>query len=68
MLGLIFTSKLDWCTYIVSIAKTSSKKIGAFNRSVKFPSLEVALYLSKSTTQPCMETLVISGLLLLAAT
>ena len=28
MLGLIFSSKLDWCSYIIiSIAKTVSKKI-----------------------------------------
>ena len=29
MLGLTFSSKLDWGSYIVSIAKTASKKIGA---------------------------------------
>ena len=29
MLGLSFTSKLDWGSYIISIAKTASKKIGA---------------------------------------
>ena len=29
MLGLTFSSKLDWGSYIVSIAKTGSKKIGA---------------------------------------
>ena len=28
MLGLTFSSKLDWCSYIISIAKTASKKIG----------------------------------------
>ena len=55
MLGLTFSSKLDWGSYIVSIAKTASKKIGAFNRSMKFLSPEVALYLYKSTIQPCME-------------
>ena len=31
MLGLIFSSKLDWDSYIISIAQTTSKKIGAFN-------------------------------------
>ena len=36
MLGLIFSSNLDWCSYIISIAKTASKKIGAFIRSMKF--------------------------------
>ena len=29
MLGLIFCSKLDWGSYIISIAKTASKKTGA---------------------------------------
>ena len=55
MLGLTFSSKLDWGSYIVSIAKTASKKIGAFIRSMKFLSPQVALYLYKSTMQPCME-------------
>ena len=36
MLGLPFSSKLDWGSYIFSIAKTVSKKIGAFIRSMKF--------------------------------
>ena len=45
MLGLTFSSKLDWGSYIISIAKTASKKIGALIRSMKFLSLEVALYL-----------------------
>ena len=55
MLGLTFSSDLDWGSYIVSIAKTASKKIGALIRSMKFLSPEVALYLYKSTIQPCME-------------
>ena len=55
MLGLTFSSKLDWGSYIVSIAKTASKKIGALIRSMKFPSPEVALYLYRSTIRPCME-------------
>ena len=29
MLGLTFSSKLDWGSYIISFAKTASKKIGA---------------------------------------
>ena len=45
MLGLTFSSKLDWGSYIISIAKTASKKIGALIRSKKFLSPEVALYL-----------------------
>ena len=55
MLGLTFSSKLDWGSYIISIAKTASKKIGALIRSIKFLSPEVALYLYKSTICPCME-------------
>ena len=55
MLGLIFSSKLDWGSYIVSITKTASKKLGALICSMKFLSPEVALYLYKSTIQPCME-------------
>ena len=43
MLGLTFSSKLDWGSYIISIAKTASI------------SPEVALYLYKSTIRPCME-------------
>ena len=55
MLGLTFSSKLNWGSYIVSIAKTASKKIGALIRSMKFLSPEIALYLYKSTIRPCME-------------
>ena len=44
MLGLTFSSKLDWGCYNISIAKTASKKIGALIRSMKFLSPEVALY------------------------
>ena len=55
MLGLTFYSKLDWGSYIVSIAKTAFKNIGALIRSMKFLSPEVVLYLYKSTMRPCME-------------
>ena len=55
MLGLTFSSKLYRGSYIISIAKTASKKIGALIRSMKFLSSEVALYLCKSTIRPCME-------------
>ena len=54
-LGLSFSSKLDWGSYITSTAKTNSKKIGAVIRSMKFFSPEVNLYLYKSTIRPCME-------------
>ena len=52
MLGLIFSSKLDWGSHIICIAKTASKKIIP---SLKFLSSEVALYLYKSTNWPYME-------------
>ena len=55
MLGLTFSCKLDWGSYIVSIAKTASKKIGDLIRSMKFLSHEVAMYLYKSTIRPFME-------------
>ena len=55
MLGLTFSSKLDWGSYIISVAKTASKKIGALIHSMKFLSLEVALYLYKCTIRPCVE-------------
>ena len=46
MLGLTFSSKLDWGSYI---------KIGAMIRSMKFFSPEVAVYLYKSTIRSFME-------------
>ena len=55
MLGLTFSSKLDWGSCIISIAKTTSKKIGVLIRSMKFLLPEFALYLYKSTICPCME-------------
>ena len=55
MLGLTFSYKSDWVSYIISNAKTASKKIGAFIHSMKFLSREVALYLYKCTIRPCME-------------
>ena len=55
MLGLTCSSKLDWSSYIISIAKTVSKKIGPLIRSMKFLSSEVALYIYKSTIRRCME-------------
>ena len=54
MLGLTLSSKLDWGSYIVSVAKTASKT-GALIRFMKLLSSAVALYLYKSTIRPCME-------------
>ena len=36
MLGLTFSSKLNWGSYIISIVKTASEKTGALIRSMKF--------------------------------
>ena len=55
MLGLTFSSELDWNSYMISIAKTVSKKIGVLICSMKFLYCGVVLYLYKSTIQPCME-------------
>ena len=55
MLGLTFSSKLDWGSYIISIARTASRKIGALIRSMKSLFPEVAQYPYKATIRPCME-------------
>ena len=49
MLRLTFSSKLNQGSYIIFIAKTASKKIGALICSMKFLSPQVALYLYNST-------------------
>ena len=65
MLGLTFSSKLDWG--IISIAKTASKKIRALIRSMKFLSLEVAISINLLYGHAC-NTFVMSGLVLLIVT
>ena len=55
MLGLTFSSKLDLGSYITSITKTVSKKIGALIHFMKFLSPGAALYLYKSTIWHSME-------------
>ena len=55
MLGLTFSSKVDSGSYISSIAKIASKKIGALICSMRFLSPEVAMYLLKYTIGPCMK-------------
>ena len=55
MLELTFSSKFDWVSDIISIAKTVSMKIGALIHSMKFLSPEVAYYLYKSIIRPSME-------------
>ena len=59
MLRLTFSSKLDWGSYIISIAQLIFY--------IKFFSSEVALYLYKSTTRSCMEYFLTSGLVMLVA-
>ena len=54
MLGLVLSFKLDWGSYIISIAKTAAKEIKALIHSMKFLSPEVALYFYKSTTLLCI--------------
>ena len=56
ILVLSLSPKLDWGSYIVSIAKTVSKKIETLISCMKFLSPEVGFYFFKSTVQqPCME-------------
>ena len=55
MLGLTFSCKLDWGSYISSTAKAASNKIIALIHSMKFLSSEVALYFYKSTIWQCMK-------------
>ena len=68
MLGLTFSSKLDWGSYIISFAKTASKKIGALIFSLKFLSPEVALISRNLPYAHVWSTVVTSGLVLLVAT
>ena len=55
MLEFTFSSKLDWGSCIIAIAKTASKKIAALIHSMKCLSPEVTLYLYETITRPCME-------------
>ena len=43
MLELPFSTKVDWGSYITSIAKTAALKIGTLICFIKFPSPDVAL-------------------------
>ena len=54
-MGLPFSFKFDWGSYIVSIVKTATKQIEVLIHSIKFLSHEVAFYLYKFTIRPCME-------------
>ena len=59
MLGLSFSSKLDWSIYIISITETAFKKIAMLF------SPEISVKLTYHHTQ---NTVAISGLVLLAGT
>ena len=67
MLGLSFSSNLDWGSYIISIAKTVSKKIEALICSMKFVSMRL-LYISINLPYDlAWNTVAMSGLVLLVA-
>lgn len=55
LLGLSFSSTLGWGAYIESIAKATSKKVGALIRSMNYLTPEIVLHLYKTTIRPCME-------------
>ena len=66
MLVLTFSSKLDWGSYITSIAKSTSKKIGALIHYMKF----LLRLLCTSINLPychAWNTFFMSGLVLLVA-
>ena len=67
MLGLTFSFKLNWGSYIISIAMNASKKIGALIRCMKF----LLRLFCISTNLPydyVWNTVVTSGLVLLVGT
>ena len=68
MLGLTFSSKLHWVSYIIFIAKTASKKIEALIRSVKFVSLRLLCISINLPFAHVWNTVVTSGLVPLVAT
>ena len=55
ILGFSFSPKLDWGSYIMSIAKATSKKIGSSICSMSFLSPDIAGYLHESSIWRCME-------------
>ena len=68
MLGLTCSSKLDWGSYIVSIAKTAPKKIEDLILSMKFLLLRL-LFISVNLPYGCTwNAVVICGHVLLVAT
>ena len=68
MLGLTYSSKLDWGSYVISIAETASKKIGALIHSMKFHSPEVVCISINLPYTHVWSTFVMSGLVPLFTT
>ena len=68
MLGLNFSSNLDWGWYIVSIAETVSENIGAFNCSAKFFLLRSLCISVNLPYSHAWNTVVLSQLVLLDTT
>ena len=68
MLGSTFFSKLDWGSYIISVAKTASKNIGALICSMKFFLLRLLCISINLPYGHAWNIFVMSGLVLLVAT
>ena len=68
MLGLSFSSKLDWGSCILSIAKTASMKIGVLIWSMTVLPRKVSVCLYNLPYCLAWNTVVMCGLLLLTAT
>ena len=67
-LGLTFSSTSDWGPYIISVAKTASRKIGVFILSMKSLSPERILISINLPYDLAWNVVISSGLVLLAAT
>ena len=68
MLVLTFSSKFDWGSYLISIAKTVSNKIGALIHSMKFLSPELLCISINLPYSHVWNTVAMSGLVLLVVT
>ena len=55
LLGITFTPKLDWKSYVQSIAKQASQRVGSLFRSQRYLTKDALLYLYKTSIRPCME-------------
>ena len=68
MLGLIFSSKLDWGSYIISIAETASKKMEPWFVLWSFFLLRLLCISINLLYRHVWNTVVMSGLVLLVGT